>query len=68
MVTDAPYVQYDPIWRERAGLGRQRQTGVVRNDSQADWSAAYQLFPGDVAYVWHAGCLFSLRPMTLPLS
>src|SRR5207302_6941073 len=40
---------------ERAGLGRQRQTGTVVNDQQVDWSAAYGLFPGDVAYVWHAG-------------
>jgi hypothetical protein len=56
MVTDPPYgVDYDPNWRERAGLGRQRQTGTVANDQQVDWSAAYQLFPGDVAYVWHAG-------------
>ena len=56
MVTDPPYgVQYDPNWRERAGLGRQRQTGIVQNDDQVEWSAAYRLFTGDVAYVWHAG-------------
>ena len=56
MVTDPPYgVDYDPIWREQAGLGQQRQTGTVANDQQVDWSAAYGLFPGDVAYVWHAG-------------
>jgi len=56
MVTDPPYgVEYDPQWRERAGLGRQRQVGAVANDHQADWSAAYKLFTGDVAYVWHAG-------------
>ena len=56
MVTDPPYgVEYDPQWRERAGLGRQRQVGTVRNDHRADWSAAYKLFTGDVAYVWHAG-------------
>jgi DNA modification methylase len=56
MVTDPPYgVEYDPKWRERAGLGVQRQTGTVANDDRVDWSAAYQLFPGDVAYVWHAG-------------
>jgi DNA modification methylase len=56
MVTDPPYgVDYDPNWRERAGLGRQRQTGAVANDQQVDWSAAYGLFTGDVAYVWHAG-------------
>jgi len=56
MVTDPPYgVEYDPIWREEAGLGRQRQTGSVLNDDRVDWSAAYQLFTGDVAYVWHSG-------------
>jgi DNA modification methylase len=56
MVTDPPYgVEYDPEWRERAGLGRQRQIGAVANDDRVDWSAAYRLFPGDVAYVWHAG-------------
>lgn len=56
MVTDPPYgVEYDPQWRERAGLSRQRQVGLVANDDRADWSAAYRLFPGDVAYVWHAG-------------
>jgi DNA modification methylase len=56
MVTDPPYgVDYNPNWRKQAGLGRQRQTGTVANDQQVDWSAAYGLFPGDVAYVWHAG-------------
>ena len=56
MVTDPPYgVELDPQWRERAGLGEQRQTGLVANDDRVDWTAAYELFPGDVAYVWHAG-------------
>ena len=56
MATDPPYgVEYDPMWREEAGLGQQRQTGKVANDDQADWTAAYKLFSGDVAYVWHAG-------------
>ena len=56
MVTDPPYgVNYDPNWRERAGFGQQRQIGTVANDGQVDWSDAYRLFPGDVAYVWHAG-------------
>ena len=56
MATDPPYgVEYDPVWREDAGLGRQRQTGRIANDDQVDWSAAYKLFPGDVAYIWHAG-------------
>jgi DNA modification methylase len=56
MATDPPYgVAYDPMWREKAGLGAQRQTGVVANDDTVDWTSAYALFPGDVAYVWHAG-------------
>jgi DNA modification methylase len=25
----------------------------VRNDDQADWAAAWGLFPGNIAYVWH---------------
>jgi len=56
LLTDPPYgVSYQPGWREDAGLGQQRQTGVARNDDRADWTAAYRLFTGDVAYVWHAG-------------
>jgi DNA modification methylase len=56
MVTDPPYgVSYDPQWREQAGLGAQRQVGPVQNDDRVDWSEAFALFPGHVAYVWHAG-------------
>jgi DNA modification methylase len=56
LLTDPPYgVEYDPMWRERAGLGRAQQTGLVKNDDRVDWTDAYKLFLGDVAYVWHAG-------------
>jgi DNA modification methylase len=56
MITDPPYgVDYDPGWRERAGLGSARQTGTIPNDDRVDWSQAYRAFPGDVAYIWHAG-------------
>jgi len=56
LVSDPPYgVAYDPAWRERSGLGHQRQTGVVRNDDRVDWTPAWMLYTGDVAYVWHAG-------------
>jgi DNA modification methylase len=60
MVTDPPYgVNYDPAWRKRAGIGSDGQaTGKVLNDDRADWRDAWALFPGAVAYVWHAG-LFS---------
>jgi DNA modification methylase len=56
MVTDPPYgVEYDPEWRERDGLnGPKAAKGKVLNDDNADWREAWALFPGDVAYVWHA--------------
>ncbi|MDJ0391069.1 site-specific DNA-methyltransferase [Roseomonas sp. E05] len=54
MVTDPPYgVAYDPSWRNQAGLSGTRRTGKVLNDDRADWRAAWALFPGAVAYVWH---------------
>jgi DNA modification methylase len=31
-----------------------RSLGKVENDDRADWRDAWALFPGDVAYVWHA--------------
>lgn len=56
MVTDPPYgVSYDPSWRNKAGVSTTERTGKVANDDQADWTPAWALFPGDVAYVWHAG-------------
>jgi DNA modification methylase len=54
MVTDPPYgVSYDPGWRNTAGLSATKRTGRVMNDDRADWRAAWALFPGSVAYVWH---------------
>lgn len=53
MVTDPPYgVNYEPGWREEVGKGA-RSTGKVLNDDRYDWSDAYSLFTGDIAYVWH---------------
>ena len=61
MVTVPPYgVEYDADWRNHAmrangaAVGG-RAVGKVENDDNADWSEAWALFPGDVAYVWHAG-------------
>ena len=69
MVTDPPYgVEYDPAWRDgtvdeatgkRTGRDRLgplsgRAKGQVLNDDRADWREAWALFPGEVAYVWHA--------------
>ena len=56
MVTDPPYgVRYDPSWRADTGLadGATLARGRVLNDDRADWREAWNLFPGDVAYVWH---------------
>lgn len=57
MVTDPPYgVDYDPAWRARAGVNRNTaKLGAVANDDRCDWRDAWALFPGAVAYVWHAG-------------
>lgn len=53
MATDPPYgVNYEPTWRAKAWKGA-RAIGAVLNDDRADWEAAWALFPGDVAYVWH---------------
>ena len=69
MVTDPPYgVQYDASWRighdKNIGKGftggGNRALGKVQNDDRADWSDAWELFPGDVAYVWHGGVHTSL--------
>lgn len=56
MVTDPPYgVNYDPSWRRDAGVNKNSgKLGKVLNDDRADWREAWALFPGDVAYVWHA--------------
>ena len=57
MVTDPPYgVEYDASWRDVSlgGKAGGRAIGKVENDDNADWSEAWALFPGDVAYVWSA--------------
>lgn len=60
MVTDPPYgVNYDPAWRNEVGASQTLRTGKVLNDDRADWRSAWELFPGDVAYVWH-GALQSI--------
>jgi DNA modification methylase len=71
MVTDPPYgVSYDASWRSKAmpaknSSGRWtendgRAKGAVLNDDNADWSEAWALFPGDVAYVWHGSLQTSI--------
>ena len=67
MVTDPPYgVEYDPEWRMDAGLtGNTARMGKVMNDDRADWTEAWKLFLGDVAYVYHAGVFASTVQQSL---
>lgn len=58
MITDPPYgVKYEASWRAEA-KGRKKtereENSNLQNDDRADWYDAYVLFPGAVAYVWHA--------------
>jgi DNA modification methylase len=54
MVTDPPYgVEYDPEWRHRLGINKSEKRGKIANDERADWTAAWGLFQGEVAYIWH---------------
>jgi DNA modification methylase len=55
MATDPPYgVSYDPAWRHRVNPAQRTTVGRVMNDDRAEWAQAWTLFPGRVAYVWHA--------------
>ena len=55
MITDPPYgVKLDMSWRKEARGSKGDNTNVVMNDDIADWYDAYILFPGEIAYVWHA--------------
>lgn len=66
MVTDPPYgVNYDANWRNKALEPAKRAIGVVKNDERVDWSAAWALFPGQVAYVWHGDKQSSLLEQSL---
>jgi DNA modification methylase len=66
MTTDPPYgVSYHPEWRNEAARAGKiafaaRREGKVSNDDRINWAEAYRLFPGPVAYVWHAS-LFGSR-------
>lgn len=60
MVTDPPYgVEYDANWRNVAAAEGHlayapSRVSPVQNDDRRDWTEAWRLFPGDVAYCWHA--------------
>ena len=59
MVTDPPWgVSYDAEWRENFRPTREGAYGRVMNDDRADWSEAWRLFPGEVAYTWVASAKY----------
>jgi DNA modification methylase len=47
-------VEYDAAWRNKALAPGDRADGKVEADNRADWTPAWKLFTGDVAYVWHS--------------
>ena len=58
MITDPPYgVKYEAGWRGnlkgRKPTEREKNSSI-QNDDISDWYEAWVLFPGSVAYVWHA--------------
>lgn len=60
MATDPPYGDsYEPGWRRssRVAAGLRHEgvgaAGQVKNDHVSDWRAAWMLYAGAVAYVWH---------------
>jgi DNA modification methylase len=67
LVSDPPYgVEYQPEWRSERGVNdNKRKLGHVKNDDRADWREAWALFPGDVAYVWHASWFTSIAQTAL---
>jgi len=58
MITDPPYgIKYEADWRSKAKNRTPTERELnsnLKNDDQAGWYEAYILFPGTVAYVWHA--------------
>lgn len=71
MVTDPPYgVEYDANWRNEAAANgyiahAAGRVGKVVADDRVDWRSAWELFPGDVVYCWHAGRHASTVQMSL---
>jgi DNA modification methylase len=58
MVTDPPYgVNYNPRWREEYDQFDRHSVALVVNDDNYLWLDAFNLFDGDVAYVWCASWL-----------
>jgi DNA modification methylase len=59
-----PYKNDPNRWKDGTG----RAIGEVTNDDNADWRAAWALFPGDVAYVWGASLTSPVAALSLEAS
>ncbi|MBR1285370.1 site-specific DNA-methyltransferase [Bradyrhizobium sp. AUGA SZCCT0177] len=69
MVTDPPYgVEYDPQWRHRRGVNNSARKGKIKNDEIADWTPTWDLYPGEIAYVWHGALRASIVAESLAKS
>jgi DNA modification methylase len=69
MVTDPPYgVEYDPEWRHRRGVNNSARKGKIKNDEIADWTPTWDLYPGEIAYVWHGALRSSIVAESLSKS
>ena len=69
MVTDPPYgVEYDPEWRHRRGVNKSARTGKIKNDEIADWTPTWDLYPGEIAHVWHGALRSSIVAESLAKS
>jgi len=69
MVTDPPYgVEYDPEWRHRRGVNNSARKGKIQNDEIADWTPTWDLFPGEIAYIWHGALRSSIVAESLAKS
>lgn len=69
MATDPPYgVEYNPK-RVAIALNKKRSarqgSGTSCNDNRADWTDAWKLFSGRIAYVWHAALFSSVVSQSL---
>ena len=62
MVTDPPWgVNYDPQWRNPATNSNHELKGKkIEGDMRSDWTDAWSLFPGNVAYVVHGHSMIKL--------
>lgn len=69
MAADPPYgIRLDMSWRDKALSKHNANKNIIVNDDRADWADAWQLFKGNIAYVWHASAFSDVVMASLRLS